>query len=162
MLLTAVELSKSIVERYGATPYGFCFETFGRNAEDLDSKRIATSSMYFLGGKIETVEDIGKSQPGSILLANMKCNGWKAVITSTSGYHWTQPFSENNVISGCKRRGSNMLNTVAQLKEALSQYPDDMEVVVKPDNNEYHWEVYFAEARIDQWRWRSNVARYRR
>ena len=48
----AVEMAHSISHRYNATPYGFQFITCGRNDEDLNSKIIATSKMYYLGGDI--------------------------------------------------------------------------------------------------------------
>lgn len=46
----AVEMARGIKERHGAAPYGFCFTTRGREADDLDSKEIARSPFYWLGG----------------------------------------------------------------------------------------------------------------
>lgn len=48
----AKQLAGTVVARYGARPYGFCFVTRGRTAQELDSKEVVRSSMYFLGDKV--------------------------------------------------------------------------------------------------------------
>jgi hypothetical protein len=45
----AVKMSKSITEWFGAVPYGFFFTTSERTDEELDSREIRRSPMYYLG-----------------------------------------------------------------------------------------------------------------
>lgn len=97
---TAVKMSKSIVERYDARPYGFRFTTRSRGPKDLDSKEIAESPMHFLGGKIETVIEIERRNDPkeSILLSNMKCNNWPRIVRSTGRWSWCQPLRDKDVV----------------------------------------------------------------
>lgn len=101
---TAVELAKTIKERHGAVPYGFRFSTRERTAKQLDSKVTKTSALYWLGGKVETLEEIKKRKLPSekILLSNMECNGWDRVITNTNSWKWTQPLEKNDVVLDVK------------------------------------------------------------
>lgn len=96
----ARERAGHIKERYGATPYGFRFTTRARGDNDLDSKVVATSCMYYLGGKVETLEEIeARADPKeSILRSNMRCNNWPRVWTSTSGWRWTQALKDDDVV----------------------------------------------------------------
>jgi hypothetical protein len=54
----AVAMSAMIEERHGARPYGFRFTTRERGDDDFDSKETAQSPMYYLGGKVETLEEV--------------------------------------------------------------------------------------------------------
>lgn len=96
----AVEMARSIVERHGAKPYGFQFSTRGREDDELDSKVIDKSGMYFLGGEVSTVEQVRKRADPSekILLSNMEINGYEAVVHNKNSYSWTQPLGENDVV----------------------------------------------------------------
>ena len=96
----AVEMSKSITERYGATPFGFYFATRGRGDGELDSREVARSGVYYLNGVIESVNQIEKrGDPGErTLLKNMRGNGWDRVVRNTRGYRWTQPFRDGDVV----------------------------------------------------------------
>lgn len=96
----ARELAKTITERHGATPYGFRFSTRGRSRDDLDSKTIDTSPMYYIGGKVETYEEIvARDLPDEhILRGNMACNGYTRIWTSTSGWKWSQPLKADDVV----------------------------------------------------------------
>jgi hypothetical protein len=96
----AVKMAADIKERYNATPYGFRFTTKGRGPDDLDSKEIARSPFYWLGGKVETLEEIeARDNPKErILRSNMRGNGWKRVITTTEGWKWTQPLDDGDVL----------------------------------------------------------------
>jgi len=96
----AMEMAKSIQERYSATPYGFRFETRERGEEDLDSHVSQISPMYFLGGKIETLEEVEvRNDPSeSILRSNMRNNGHKRVITNTNSWKVTLPFEDDCVL----------------------------------------------------------------
>lgn len=96
----AIKLSESIKERHGATPYGFHFSTRGRKDDELDSKNIAVSPTYYLGGSIETLEKIKErnSPDDRILISNMECNGWNRVITNTNSWKITKPLYDTDVI----------------------------------------------------------------
>lgn len=96
----AVGMAASITERYGAKPYGFRFTTRERGPEDLDSKVIATSPMYFIGGKVETLDEVeARDDPKEeILRANMRGNGYDRIWTTTEGWRWTQPLDADDVV----------------------------------------------------------------
>jgi hypothetical protein len=96
----AKDMARKIKERYNATPYGFYFTTRSRGLKDLDSKVTATSPMYFLGGKVETLKQVKKraTSNDSILISNMECNGWKKIITNDNSWRVTQPFNSTDVV----------------------------------------------------------------
>jgi hypothetical protein len=96
----AKKMSKKIVERYGARPYGFRFSTRKRGPGDLDSKVVKTSATYYIGGKVRTIAEVEReANPGeAILLENMKCNGWGRVWTSTEGWKWSQPLGDDDIV----------------------------------------------------------------
>lgn len=96
----AVAMMADIQERHGARPYGFRFTTRGRGPDDLDSKQIAKSPMYYVGGKVETLEEVlERNDPGEeILRSNMRCNGYKRIWMSTKGWKWTQPLNDDDVV----------------------------------------------------------------
>lgn len=96
----AVAMACLITERHGAKPYGFRFTTRGRADEELDSKVIAKSPMHYIGGKVETIEEVeARNDPGeSILRSNMRCNGYKRIWVSTQGWKWTQPLNDDDVV----------------------------------------------------------------
>lgn len=91
-----VELAKKmageIVERHGARPYGFRFIKRSRREDELDSRIVEESPFYFLGGKIETIEEIrARNDPDEkILLGNMESNGWDRIWRSPDGWKWSQ------------------------------------------------------------------------
>jgi hypothetical protein len=96
----AVAMAALITERHAAKPYGFRFTTRGREDDELDSKVIATSPMYYIGGKIETLEEIeARNDPSEhILRGNMRSNGFDRVWTTTKGWRWTQPLNADDVV----------------------------------------------------------------
>jgi hypothetical protein len=96
----AVAMAAQIKERYNATPYGFRFSTRGREATDLDSREVAHSPMHYIGGKVETIEEVfARNDPKeNILRSNMDINGYKRIWTSTEGWRWTQPLQEDDVV----------------------------------------------------------------
>ncbi len=96
----AVAMAHEIVERHNARPYGFHFTTRGRNASDLDSKEIARSGTYWLGGKIETLAEVEAraTEDDRTLLANMRSNGYDRIITNTNSWRWTQPLTERDTL----------------------------------------------------------------
>jgi len=97
----AIKMARNIKERYEATPYGFCFTTRERKDDELDSKEIKRSGMYFLGGKVLTLQDIKiRNDPkDNILISNMECNHWNKIVENCNSWKVTQPFhNEDKVI----------------------------------------------------------------
>ena len=97
--LKAVEMAYDVLERHGAKPYGFHFSTRARTAQELDSKTIAKSGTYFMGGKIKTLQEvIADPINNKTLIANMKGNHWDQVVTVTKGYEWTSPILKDDAV----------------------------------------------------------------
>lgn len=96
----AKKIARGIKERHGATPYGFRFTTRSRKESDLDSQVSARSPMYFLGGKVETLEEVEAraTKEDQILLSNMRGNGHKRIVTNNNSWRWTQPLEESDVV----------------------------------------------------------------
>lgn len=96
----AVTMAHDIVERYNATPYGFRFSTSERGEEDFNSKEVAKSQFYHLGGKIETVKDVEKRNDPSeqILLGNMKGNHWDKIVVNTNSWKHTAVFEKGDCL----------------------------------------------------------------
>ena len=96
----AIRMSKDIVEAYGATPYGFQFKTMGRGDQDMNSRELARSGVYYLHGKIENLTEIeDRNDPDDrILISNMRGNGYKSVVVNKDGYRWTQPLHDGDVV----------------------------------------------------------------
>jgi hypothetical protein len=96
----AMKIARTVKERYGAVPYGFVFFTKARSDKDLDSKEVKTSNMYFLGGKVETLEEVEKRNDPKeeILRSNMRCNKYDKIIINTNSWKWTQPLGKKDVV----------------------------------------------------------------
>lgn len=96
----AVSMAKDIKERHGAKPYGFYFTTRGRSDDELDSKVVKTSGMYYLGGTVETIKEVfDRNDPKErILRSNMENNGIKKVITNNNSWRITLPLKEEDVV----------------------------------------------------------------
>jgi hypothetical protein len=92
--------SKEIQERYGAVPYGFVFVTRKRKRNEMYPKTIKTSNMYYLGGKIETLEEIKlrNNSEDKTLISNMECNGYDKVVVNTNSWKWTMPLKKDDII----------------------------------------------------------------
>lgn len=90
----ATKMADKITERYGATPYGFYFTTRSRKDDELDSKVVKRSGMYFLGGiKLSLRDVINREDPtDKILISNMKNNNIEYVIENCNSWKVTQPF----------------------------------------------------------------------
>ena len=96
----AVAMSADILERHAARPYGFRFSIRERADDELDSKTVAQGPMHYIGGKVETIDDVRqRALPSeSILLGTMERNGWDRIWTSTQGWKWTQPLNADDVV----------------------------------------------------------------
>ena len=97
---TAMRMARTIKERYGATPYGFRFSTRSRTGKDLDSRVTDISPMYYLGGTVETLEQVeARAGPDEeILLTNMRGNKWHRIITNTNSWRVTQPLFDSDIV----------------------------------------------------------------
>lgn len=60
----------------------------------------ARSNFYYLGGQIETIEEIiAKEDPkDTTLIVNMETNNYKRVITINNSYRSTFPFNDDDVV----------------------------------------------------------------
>ena len=95
----ALTMVREIKERHSATPYGFYFITRSRGPEDLDSKITESSHMYFLGGRVMTLEDVKIEMPKEkILIHNMENNGYHKIIVNDNSWRITLPLNEEDVI----------------------------------------------------------------
>jgi hypothetical protein len=85
---TAKNMARKIKERYSATPFGFQFSTRTRGENELDSHVSKTSPMYYLGGKVETLDEVKAraTDKDRILISNMEGNGWNRIITNNNSW----------------------------------------------------------------------------
>lgn len=90
----AVEMARTITERYNARPYAFQFSTRTRGPGELDSKVTKTSAMYYLGGHLETLAEVeARNDPREeILRSNMRCNKIATVIVNTNSWRFVGEF----------------------------------------------------------------------
>jgi hypothetical protein len=96
----AVEMSYDVRARYNARPYGFYFTTRARPDDELDSKTIACSNTYYLGGKIETLDDVvARNDPNEcILRSNMRINKWNKIIINDNSWRFTAPLQDGDIV----------------------------------------------------------------
>lgn len=96
----AKEMAHGIVERHGATPYGFRFTTRSRGDADLDSTETARSPFYHLGGRIETLAEVeARNDPEEkILRSNMRVNGCDKIVINDNSWRATHPFNATDVL----------------------------------------------------------------
>jgi hypothetical protein len=96
----AVTMAGDICERHGSRPYGFRFLTRARGVEDLDSKVVKRSGIYYLGGTVETAEEIlARSDPKEeILRSNVRINGYKRIITNDNSWRFTTALDDDDVV----------------------------------------------------------------
>lgn len=105
----AVELAEKVMERYNAKPYGFVFETV-IVAEDVpdgeggtlkvQSKLVKKSGIHFLGGRLETYDDVldRNDKKEEILRSNMRGNEMWIVCVNDNSWRSTIPFDEKDCI----------------------------------------------------------------
>ena len=96
----ALAMMSKILERYGAKPYGFRFTTRERGPDDLDSSVVATGPMHYVGGKVETREEVeARNDPKEdVLRFNMRANDYRRIWISTQGWRWTQPLEDSDIV----------------------------------------------------------------
>ncbi len=96
----AKRMATEIKERHGAVPYAFWFSTRSRKDDELDSKVSKEGPLYYLGGKVETLEQVkARATPAdSILIANMEGNGYDRIITNNNSWRWTQPLKPTDIV----------------------------------------------------------------
>lgn len=97
---TVKRMARKITERYGATPYGFQFSTRQRREDELDSREVNRSGMYYLGGTVETLAEVERraTKDDDILLSNMRINKYDRIITNTNSYRITLPLRKEDVV----------------------------------------------------------------
>lgn len=133
----AIELSKEITERYNATPYGFVFRTY-RVSDPIDDgqggtltiekKELKKSGLYYITGKVLTYDQlsVSKSKDIEILVSNMRCNLWPAVVENTNSWRFTGQFDENDCVvdyeGNVLRRGSD--KDLQELKVKMKEERD--------------------------------------
>lgn len=96
----AVKMAGEIVERYGARPYAFKFSTRSRSAADLDSKVSRTSCLYYLGGRIETREEVeARNDPKEdILRFNMRANDIDRILVNDNSWRNRSPLNKDDIV----------------------------------------------------------------
>ena len=96
----ATKLAEDVEEHYGATPHSFYFSTRGRGNQDMDSRELSRSGMYYLHAKIESLQEIReRDDPADkILIKNMEGNEWDRVVVNKKGHRWVQPLMEGDVV----------------------------------------------------------------
>jgi hypothetical protein len=93
-----VKAARQMAGEFDHPPYGFRFSTRSRGEHDLDSSETATSGFYYLGGTVETADEIERrgDPRDRILLQNMRCNDWPKIIRTRGG--WAQPLNSTDVV----------------------------------------------------------------
>lgn len=96
----AKEMAHTILERHNATPYAFRFSTRRRTDKDLDSKEVAESCLYHLGGRIETLAEVeARNDPKEeILRSNMRSYGYDRIVVNDNSWRSTQPLQKSDVV----------------------------------------------------------------
>ena len=96
----AKDMAKNINQRYGAKPYAFRFTTKERGPDDFDSKVVKTSGMYFLGGRVRSIEEVIllNDPKEEILRWNMITNKYDRVIETNNSYKRTATMSKEDVV----------------------------------------------------------------
>jgi len=96
----ALKMSEEIKERHGARPYGFCFTTMKRGLRDFTPREVDRSGMYYINCIVQTLEEMERSHnpAESTLLQNMKTNGWDKIVTTKSGWIWSQQLHDTDIV----------------------------------------------------------------
>lgn len=100
----AVAMATDISERHGARPYGFRFVTRGRNDDELDSKILNRSGIYYLGGTVRTADEVlaGTDPKEETLRFNVRVNEIKRVIVNDNSWRFTAGLNDDDVVLDVK------------------------------------------------------------
>jgi len=95
-----LKILPDIEERYGAKPYGFRFTTMKRGLRDFAPRETAQSNMYYVNCDVQTLEELEErgEKEERILLQNMKTNGWDKIVTTKSGWKWSHPLQDGDIV----------------------------------------------------------------
>lgn len=93
-------MARQTIQRHNARPYAFQFSTRSREDDELDSKEVARSPLYYLGGKVETLAQVKAraTDKDRILVSNMECNKWDRIITNDNSWRWVQPLNDTDIV----------------------------------------------------------------
>lgn len=96
----AITMSRTITERYDATPFGFRFTTRARTTKELDSHIIKTSPMYYLKGCIQTRAQVeARNDPKEeILRSNMRGNNIARVVYTFTPWRSVNALKDTDVV----------------------------------------------------------------
>lgn len=96
----AVKMAADICERHGARPYGFQFTTRGRTEDELGSRVLERSGIYYLGGTVRTATEVlaGTDPDERILRHNVKGGDFKRVIVNNNSWKFTAQLDDGDVV----------------------------------------------------------------
>lgn len=95
----ACKMAEGITERHGAKPFAFRFHTSERDADQLDSSVSARSGLYYLGGRVMTLEDVEREMPDEkTLLWNMRVNEITRVIVNDNSWRSINALEAEDVV----------------------------------------------------------------
>lgn len=126
----AIKISRTISERYDASPFGFVFVTLleadpikddSGNEFNVQPIKVKESGMHFIGGTVDTYKTISERnlKEDIILRSNMRSNKFWTVVTNTNSYKVVRPFDKDSVI----------LNENGEVIDRPSNYIADWESV---------------------------------
>lgn len=76
----AIAMAETVVERYGAKPYAFRFQTQNANGEET-----AESGLHFIDGVVLTRDDVDPVK-NPVMHSNMGNEGWEVVCRTQRSY----------------------------------------------------------------------------
>lgn len=90
----ALRLSFNVIERHGARPFSFRFNT------EEDGKPVVSSPLYYIGGRVRTLADVeADNLPNEeVLRWNMKNNGIARVIETNTSYKHTSELKDDDIV----------------------------------------------------------------
>ena len=100
----AVKMAGEICERHNARPYGFRFTTRGRKDDELDGRVIGKSGIYYLGGRVETAEQVlARNDPKEETLRfNIEANRVKRIVVNDNSWRFTAALGDDDVVLDVK------------------------------------------------------------
>lgn len=105
----ACGMAEKIVERHGARPYGFHFETrreAGVLKDDdgvelrVEPKTVKHSGTYFINGTLRTLDDVIRDNKHDerVLRSNMESNDYPIVCETRNSYLSVRPFEHDDFV----------------------------------------------------------------